>query len=72
MKYLIVDGKSELSKHFLIRTFHTSVVLLEYIPECQIFESEILKKDRFIRSYFIFVTYFPREVDGRVISEIYI
>ena len=29
------------------------------------------KKMKFLRSYFIFVTYFQGEVDVRVISEIY-
>ena len=37
---------------------------------CEKFGSEILKV-KFLRLCFIFVTYLPREVDGRVINDIY-
>ena len=43
---------------------------LEHSLGCEKFESQSFKKIKFLRSYFIFVTYLPREVDGRVISEI--
>ena len=35
------------------------------------FESQNLRKIKFLHSYFIFVTYLPREVDGRVNGEAY-
>ena len=44
---------------------------LEYSPECEKVKSQNFKKMKFLRSYFIFVTSLPREVDGRVIREIY-
>ena len=34
------------------------------------FEHSYEETVRFLNSYFIFVTYLPREVDGRIISEI--
>ena len=40
----------------------------EHSPGCEKFESENFKK--FLHSYFIFVTYVPREVDGKVLSKI--
>ena len=51
--------------------FTISPVGFEHSSECEKFESQNLKKIKLLRSYFIFVTYLPREVDGRVISEIY-
>ena len=51
--------------------FTNSRVGFEHSPGCAKFESENFKKIKFFRSYFIFVTYLPKAVDGRVISEIY-
>ena len=46
-------------------------VSFEHSLGCEKFESQNFKKIKFLRYYFIFVTYLPREVDGRVISDIY-
>ena len=47
---------------------HDLGVGFEHRPGCEKFESQNLMKIKFLRSYFIFVTCLPREVDGRVIS----
>ena len=51
--------------------FTISALGLEHSPGCEKFESQNFKKIKFLRSYFTFVTYLPREVDERVISEIH-
>ena len=51
--------------------FTISPVCFEHSQGCEKFELQNFKKIKLLRSYFIFVTYLPREVDGRGISEIY-
>ena len=51
--------------------FMISSLGFEHSSGCEKFESENFKKVKSLRSYFIFVAYLPREVDGRIISEIY-
>ena len=55
----------------ILAKFTISLVDFEHSPGCEKFESQNLKKTEFLHSYFIFLTYLPREVDGGVISEIY-
>ena len=52
--------------------FTISLQGFEHSPGCKKFESQNFKKIKCIRSYFIFVTYLPREVGGKGISEIYV
>ena len=51
--------------------FSSSPLRFEHIPGCQKFRSENFKKVKFLRYYFIFVTYLPSEVGRRIMSEIY-
>ena len=51
--------------------FTISPLIFEHSSGCEKLESEKLKKVKFLRSYFIFVTFLPKEVDERLISEIY-
>ena len=51
--------------------FSSSPVRFEHIPGRQKFRSENFEKVQFLQNYFIFVTYLPSEVDGRIMSEIY-
>ena len=60
----------ELTAASLVK-FSSSPLSFEHIPGCQKFPSEKFEKVQFFRYYFIFVTYLPSEVDGRIISEIY-
>ena len=54
-----------------LANFTISPVSFKHSQVCEEFESQHFKKIKFLCSYFVFVTYLPREVDGRVISEIY-
>ena len=45
--------------------FTISPLGFEHSPEFEKFESKSVKKVKFLRSYFRFVTHLPREVDGR-------
>ena len=60
----------ELTTASLVK-FSSSPLSFEHIPGCQKFRSENFEKVRFLGYYLIFVTYLPREVDGRIMSEIY-
>ena len=51
-----------------VAKFAISPLGFEHSPGGEKFESEDFKKVKFLRSYFIFDTYLPREVDGRVIE----
>ena len=49
--------------------FTISPVGVTHSSGCEKFESQNFKKIKFLRSYFTFVSYLSREVDGRIISE---
>ena len=49
----------------------SSPLRFEHIPGRQKFRSENFEKVLFLRNWFIFVTYLPSEVEGRIMSEIY-
>ena len=51
--------------------FMISPLSFEHGLGCEKFESENFKKVKTLRPYFISVAYLPREIDGRIIIEIY-
>ena len=52
--------------------FMISPVGFEHSSGCEKLQSQNFQKIKYLRSYFIVVTFLPREVNGKVISEIYI
>ena len=52
--------------------FTISPVRFKHSSRCEKFESQNFKKIKFLHSDFRFVAFLPREVDGRVISELYL
>ena len=62
--------KNSVTTAGLVR-FSSSPLSFEHISGRQKFRLENFEKVQFLGYYFVFVTYLPSEVDGRIMSKIY-